>query len=117
MVGERNAIVNAHGQQKIIVDRVEFDLFQTPTEVSYEVFNLGDIQAQINAYTVWIKSLDLSLQEMYDDYEDEIDACLNGPSPAHKISFINPGDKHINDLSEFITMCNEEAYTVKFFVM
>lgn len=117
MVGERNATVVVHGEQKTIIDYVQFDLFQTPTKVSYEIFDLQNIEAQIDAYVAWAKSLNLPLQEIYDDYEDELDACLNGPSPAHKISFISPGDKHINDLREFIIMCNEEDYTIKFFVM
>ena len=48
--GTRKATVVVKGKKKTIEDRTKFDLWQTPTKLTYEVLALPTLEQKVEAY-------------------------------------------------------------------
>ena len=55
--GTRKATVKVKGKKKkAITDRTKFSLWQTLTELTYEVLALPTVEQQVKAYICWVDS-------------------------------------------------------------
>ena len=110
----RKATVKVKGKRKIITDRVSFDLWQTPTEVTCQILSLIPVQ-QAEAYIEWAKSA----SEPYEDnvYDYEAIPNENWEYPVIGRVMIDPAEEHATEFRDWLKMCENEDYTVKFYMV
>lgn len=112
-----NLHVQAKRPSKVIVkgieqnseERINFDLWQTPTKVTYDILAQDD---KLQAYIEWIKSI--SEDRQWPIYADDDIFGKKGP-----IGFetINDGNIHIKLLMEWIKYCNIGDFTIEWYYM
>ena len=110
----RKATVKVKGKHKIITDRVSFDLWQTPTEVTRQILSLVPVQ-QAEAYIEWTKSVSESYEDNVYDYEATPDE--NWVFPVIGRVMIDPAEEHAVKFRDWLKMCDDEDYTVKFYMV
>ena len=110
----RKATVKVKGKRKIITDRVSFDLWQTPTEVTCQILSLPPVQ-QTEAYIEWAKSVSEPYEDNAYDYEAMPDE--NWEYPVIGRVMINPAEEHVTEFRDWLKMCEDEDYTVKFYMV
>lgn len=110
----RKATVKVKGERKIITDRVSFDLWQTPTEVTHQILSLPPVQ-QAETYIEWAKSV----SEPYEDnvYDYKVMPDENWEYPVIGRVMVDPAEEHAAELRNWLKMCQDEDYTVKFYMI
>jgi hypothetical protein len=111
--GTRKATVVVNGKKKPIIDRVSFPLWQTPTVLTNAVLALTTIDQQVNAYIKWVDSATSPVEENVYDYAGKLDENLEYPVIGRKTVY--PAQEHANELRNWIQMCNDEEYSIKFY--
>ena len=111
----RKATVKVKGKRKIITDRIKFGLWQTPTPLTYEVLELPAIEQQINAYIKWAKSVSKPYEDNVYDFSAPLDENFEYPVIGRKM--VNPAQEHTVELHKWLKMCEDEDYTVKFYMV
>ena len=92
------------------VQTVNFDAWQTPTNVTYEIVKSADPR---KAYINWILAKRSQDEEVLIYAEDDI---FEEQTPVGKKTY-NPGKEHVEKFLEWIREVEEEGYTIKFEVM
>ena len=110
----RKATVKVKGKRKIIMDRVSFDLWQTPTEVTRQILSLVPVQ-QVEAYIEWAKSASEPYEDNVYDYEAMPDENWVFPVIGRKM--IDPAEEHAAEFRDWLKMCEDEDYIVKFYMV
>ena len=112
--GTRKATVKVKGKRKTIVDRVSFGLWQTPTEVTLQILSLVPVQ-QAEAYIEWAKSASEPYEDNVYDYEAMPDENWEYPVIGRKM--VDPVEEHAMEFRDWLKMCEDEDYTVKFYMV
>ena len=112
--GTRKATVKVKGKRKTITDRVSFGLWQTPTEVTRQILRLVPAQ-QTEAYIEWAKSASESYEDNVYDYEAMPDE--NWEYPVIGRVMVDPAEEHVKEFRDWLKMCQDEEYTVKFYMV
>lgn len=99
--GVRNAEVVVKGKRKMIKDVVEFNAWQTPTSVTFDILEFGTNEGRINEYITWVTSQECS------DIVYDADA-------GQVVRVNNLVDRHLSEFREWLIMCEAEGYQVKF---
>ena len=106
--------VKVKGKRKIITDRDSFDLWQTPTEVTRQILSLVPVQ-QAEAYIEWAKSASEPYEDNVYDYEAMPDENWEYPVIGRKM--VDPAEEHAAEFRDWLKMCEDEDYTVKFYMV
>ena len=116
--GTRKATVKVKGKRKIITDRVSFGLWQTPTEVTRQILSLPPVQ-QAEAYIEWAKSISEPYEDNVYDYEAMPDENWEYPVIGRVIGrvMVDPSEEHTKEFRDWLKMCQDEEYTVKFYMV
>ena len=112
--GTRKATVKVKGKRKTITDRVSFGLWQTPTEVTRQILSLPPVQ-QAEAYIEWAKSISEPYEDNVYDYEAMPDE--NWEYPVIGRVMVDPAEEHAAQFRDWLKMCDDEDYTVKFYMV
>lgn len=96
----REVFVKKIGQTCIQTEHI--DLWQTPTEISYEI---QDSDNKLEAYGKWV--LSISKDEEEDIFEADDIFCAG--KPVRKNTF-NSGKSHMENLVEYIRFLEAEGY-------
>ena len=113
--GTRKASVKVKGKRKTITDSTKFSLWQTPTQLTYEVLELPTIEQQINAYIEWAKSISKPYEDNVYDYNALPDE--NWEYPVIGRVMVDPAKEHVTEFRDWLKMCEDEDYTVKFYTV
>lgn len=101
--------VNVKGVEKTSQETISFDLWQTPTKVTYDILEQED---KLQAYIDWVKSI--SQDRQWPIYaEDDI---FSQRDPI-RFETVNDGDIHIEYLKEWIEYCNDEDFILEWYYM
>lgn len=106
---KRPATTIVKGELKQIEEVIKFNLWQTPTNVTYDIIAQEDI---LQAYIDWVKSI--SLDRQLPVYADDDILCELEPI---RYETINDGVIHIDGLTDWIEYCNDEDYVIEWFYM
>lgn len=109
-----NILITAHRDVKVVKSgkitrqSITFNVWQTPTTVTYNILNSSN---KAETYKNWIRaeSANMDLDENLFDEDDN----LEEREPIGKRIY-NPGLHHIELFDEWLNMCDEEGYTVEF---
>ena len=112
--GTRAATVKVKGKRKTITDRTKFSLWQTPTEVTRQILSLVPAQ-QTEAYIEWAKSASEPYEDNVYDYEAMPDE--NWEYPVIDRVMVDPAEEHVAEFRDWLKMCDDEGYTVKFYTV
>lgn len=113
--GTRKATVVVKGKKKTITDRIEFDLWQTPTEMTDEVFNLPTTEQKVEAYIKWADSVCEPREKEVYDYNGQLDENLKYPVIGTEM--VNPAQDHANEFREWLQHCDEGDFSVEFYAL
>lgn len=113
--GVRNAFVKVKGKKKTIVDRTKFSLWQTPTELTYEVLALPTIEQKVDTYLRWAESVCPPREEDVYDYSGPLDENFEYPVVGREMVY--PAQQHAKELREWLKMCDDECYSVSFYTL
>lgn len=113
--GTRKATVKVKGKKKAITDCTKFSLWQTPTELTYEVLALPTVEQQVKAYIEWAKSVGEPYEDNVYDYEAMPDE--NWEYPVIGRVMIDPAEEHAAEFRDWLKMCEDEDYAVKFYMV
>lgn len=93
---------------KIVLQKIHWEAWQTPTTVTYSIV-ASDDPAQ--CYRDWAMLLEPYIQDIYaeDDIWQERDPIGT--------QVINPSIGHIEEFDAWLKMCDEEGYTVTYYVV
>lgn len=105
----RKVIAEVKGTPKFTTQEITFDLWQTPTSVTYSVLEMED---KLQGYIDWVDSV--SEDKQWPIYADN-DIFGNGNPIGYET--INAGKGHIQELKEWIKYCDDEGYTIEWFYM
>lgn len=101
--------VTIKGIEKESKETINFDLWQTPTSVTYDIL---DQENKLQAYIDWVKSI--SEDRQWPIYaEDDI----FGERDPIGYETVNDGDIQIEYLREWIKLCEEGDFTVEWYYM
>ena len=116
--GTRKATVKVKGKRKTITDRVSFGLWQTPTEATRQILSLPPVQ-QAEAYIEWAKSISEPYEDNVYDYEAMPDENWEYPVIGRVIGrvMVDPSEEHTKEFRDWLKMCQDEEYTVKFYMV
>lgn len=102
----------AHREVKVIktnrvsTQEIQFDEFQTPTRVTYEIMASED---RAQAYKEWVLR-ECSRDEEFPIYaEDDV----FGEGDPVGVEIYNAGKEHIEKFEEWLKMCEEEGFEVR----
>jgi hypothetical protein len=84
---------------------IRFDCWQTPTEDSYEII---EKENPLEAYKEWV--IARNFVKTYPVYE-ESDFFQEGEPIGETI--VNYSENHVNELNEWIEMCEKGAYEIE----
>ena len=112
--GVREATVVVKGKKKTITDHIEFELWQTPTKLTYEVLNLPTIEQQVEAYIRWADTVSTPYEDDIYDW-DHPDENLDFPVIGRRMFY--PAQEHANELRAWLQICDDEDYQVKFYTL
>lgn len=113
--GTRKATVKVKGKRKTITDSTKFSLWQTPTKLTYEVLALPTVEQQVKAYIRWADSVSKPYEDNIYDFSAPLDENFQYPVIGRKM--VNPAQEHTAELREWLKMCEDEDYTVKFYTV
>ena len=113
--GTRKATVKVKGKRKTITDSTKFSLWQTPTTVTYEILALGIIEQQVEAYTKWAKNISEPYEDNVYDYTANPDE--NWEYPVIGRVMVDRAEEHAAQFRDWLKMCDNEDYTVKFYTV
>lgn len=99
--GERDIIIAKTAKKSVQI--INFDVWQTPTKVTYEIMGCSD---RLDAYVDWVMSI--SKDELFKDEE-----YVNGQFFEKEVT-VNYGCDHIKELRERIKLAVEDGYTITF---
>lgn len=103
----REVTVNKTGKKS--TQRLNFGLWQTPTDITYEILESTNVK---QAYIDWVKSN--SSVEKYPIYAADDVLCDGDPVGYEDV---NAGEDHVNELNEWIKSCEDEGYEIEFFYL
>lgn len=113
VAGSREITVNVPGStslQFIEPQTIRFDLYQTPTKVTYEILR-SENQAQ--AYRDWV------IADRWYEYEELVyaeDDIWEEREPIGTRTICH-AEYHLQEFDEFIEQCQKEGYTIEFYDM
>ena len=113
--GTRKATVVVKGKKKTIEDRTKFDLWQTPTKLTYEVLALPTLEQKVEAYIKWADSVSTPYEDNVYDYDGELNDDFEYPVIGRKMVY--PAQDHARELRDWLRMCDDEDYTVNFYTL
>lgn len=102
IVGTRQITVNKTG--KCEQQRIHFDCWQTPTNVTREIMESHD---HLKAYQEWVRSRSADRVEPVFDSDDYF--CERPPIGTR---IVNDGEDHIEELQEWITLNELLGYEI-----
>lgn len=111
----RKATVVVKGKEKTITDRIKFNLWQTPTKLTYEVLDLPTTEQKVEAYIKWADSVCEPREEEVYDYNGQLDENFDYPVIGTKM--VNPAQDHANEFREWLRHCDEEDFSVDFYAL
>jgi hypothetical protein len=104
------AFKKKNGRRSVGIQTINFDAWQTPTNVTCEIVKSADPR---QAYINWILAERSQDEEVLVYAEDDI---FEDRAPVGKKTY-NPGKEHVEKFREWIREVEEEGYTIKFEVM
>lgn len=95
------------GKNKVITEG--FDLYQTPTAVSYKLMEARDVEA---AYKKWV----------VDEFSETVREPIYSPDDLYEdnpigVEEINYATEHVADLERWVTRMKGEGYSIDWYVM
>ena len=108
--GVREAFCFVKGEQKNFLDYKDFNSLQTPTKVSYEIDASKD---QAQAYLNWV----LKDVETYDEIIEDEDYDVETQEFFATKRKYNFRKEHAEEFKKFLAECDENGYTVEYYVM
>lgn len=106
---------NKNGKKIEFEDRKNFSLWQTPTNVTYEILALSTPEAKVEAYVSWAKTRSVPYEEEIYDYSGELDDNYNYPVIGKKM--VDPIVEHEESLREFVESSYEEGFDIEFYTL
>ena len=113
VAGVRTATVMVKGQPKTIPDRTDFDLWQTPTEVTRRILAHPTFGEQHAAYADWVRNQPC-LREDLPVYAPE---DIFGDGPPIGTRRYDPAEEHLASLATWLHGCADEDFEVSFYEM
>lgn len=97
------------GEEKETTETVYFELWQTPTQVTFDILAKEN---KLEAYIDWINSISETRQ--WPIYAKEDIFCEREPI---KYETINHGTIHIEELLEWVDDCNTGGFTIEWYYL
>lgn len=94
----RDITVNKTGE--VTTQLVCYDVWQTPTNVTYEIVNSKN---PVEAYCEWVRKIS----------EDEEIEVLDDNDVVVSRVIVNTGDGHIKDLLEWVEIMRNDSYEIR----
>jgi len=105
LYGERTiAYKDGNRKRRTSKQQIEFECWQTPTEVSYAIKSSPD---PLVAYSNWVKEND----SPYEEYDYADGNWSLDEEPCGKI-LVSPAEQHLTKLSEWLCLAQEEGYAI-----
>ena len=108
--GVRQAFAYVKGEQKPFLDYKHFGALQTPTKITYEIDACED---KDKAYLNWV----LKDVDQYDEIIDALEYDEKSQEFNKTKTAYNWRREHAEEFNKFLQECDENGYTVEYFVM
>lgn len=89
--------------------KIEFDVWQTPTEITYDIM---ESQVPTEAYKAWVMSISQDEEDIFaGDMFADLRKIFAEDAPVGKRVY-NAGKEHVAKFDEWVTQCEESGYTI-----
>lgn len=106
---KRPTKVIVKGIEKTSEETIHFDLWQTPTKVTYDILEQED---KLQSYIDWVKSISEDRQSPIYAEDD-----IFGQQAPIRYETVNDGNLHIESLQEWVQYCNDEDFILEWYYM